>query len=415
MKYHSIITKYPKTGLYETDYTPNQRTNMFIKYVHNLYNDPNVKRKTTFYTNIINDFDTIINTSRNMNWLCNALSVPLPYNNNTLGRYDKMIYIKNLIDRFEKSTAIDKAGSSYIKYDAILSDRDISNKRKNLINESKLQTIKQTLEKTHDPLTVDLKMKIIRADIASKLKLIQSLEQSDTKLNRLIKVEEMLRSDPPYQHWSKLKQVWTDCGLDKIQTKINQHSKNTNESRKIKGSMFESRCRSVIHNLLAERYIQTVINITSNIVIKHLKQHIGEIDILAINNVTNEVLAIIEIKHNINDISHAHNQLQNIFNFIKQHELYQTSSNTEQLILTTVSDDPTDVMNTSMYDVYTILDMIHTDDVINQIANSGSCKQKDYKHIWTIMNQILKTNAHHGYDSPINMCRRYGDRLIILE
>lgn len=466
---YQIVRTYPKTGLYEKEYSRTQRIEMFIDYVYYQHNELKNKKSYIISSEIIRDFEMCMISATNDDhwlWLCDNLTQDHSYPHNPLDyeanlspeigypqtlsslrladfpketRYNQLCnktsnplykwrYIKKLVASYEIRTSSDKAGANYNRYVLIETDKDIENMRNTLITDKKLQEIRANLEKKYsNNLVIEQKINEIIAKQKQKLAGIAFFEQ--TKYERLEKMQFILKGDDKYQHWSELQRIWKKHNFGKIQESVNKLIHENCEKYRISGLNFESFAKIKIKSLLAERYGISVneIDTVENIIIKQSDGFIGEIDIMAINKRTNKILALIEVKNNSHDIGYANKQLQRILSIITdQEEVLKCShssqilnqnritSNTELLILTRLPSDD-DRIGTSIETVREISNMIADDDIMEKIAFEGVCRQNNHDHVWNIMMNLLAADISlRDYDGPFNIIKRFDDRLLIL-
>jgi hypothetical protein len=444
-KLYHLVSKYPQSGLYEKNYTQLERTQMFISYVHYLHNELNKKNDSPKFLKIIREFEICTEKSQYDGvWLCDTLlGKQYDHSANHLNKYR---YVKNLIKQFEQQTSVDKAGSTYCRYSSIVNNKNITDKKNSIIDEKKLYKIRLDLEKKHDESTVNNKMINIIAKRQNQVDKIQFLEKYCTKEKTLEKLRHDLISDQKYQYWYKLKTIWIKYGFDKIQDCVNNHIIENIEKNKKNGSNFEIVAGSKIKYILNEKYNISIdnIDVLTNVILTFNNKCVGEIDLLSLNKTTNEVLAIIEVKCNIHDISYANKQLIKIFDFIgynrdrpqyvnydtikkiisinskknnsytydSYHQILKITPFTEPLIFTTIP-NKSDNTGLSLENIRAISDLISNDKIIAEIAFDGVCEPIKYDYIWNIMIKILNTNKCNDYDSPVNMVKQFNDCLIV--
>lgn len=422
-KLKNIIQSYPKTGLYETHYPKPQRIHMFISYVHNLCNKLKNKNSYIHFEQIINEFELLIDNSDNI--------IIQPYNKSA-NHFYKHRLIKKIISNHENMTSINKAGSNYAQYKLIKTGKDVSNLRNMIVTDKKLFTIKSNLaKKYYDGAIIDTKFNDILSIQKQKLQKITILQQ--TKKERLKTIRYVLKNDSQYQQWCNLHKNWKMHGYDKIQEKVNKQTTINGEKNGICGLRFELIAKLKIKILLAEKYNMPIndIGTINNVNIKQIESKItGEIDIAAFNKNTKNILALIEVKHNMHDIGYADKQLQKILSIMtnkkqkyitepntKMLQMNKITSNTELLILTTIpnsNDNTFDNLGTSIETIRTICDLIADDTIIEKIAYDGYCDNNNYDHVWNIMMKLSECDLSRNYDSPNNMFKQLNERLIIL-
>jgi len=428
---YQAVVKYPKTGLYEINHSRTERTKMFIDYVHYLYTEISRKHNALMFSKIIKDFETIMASSGDDGlWLCNALTnnLYMPTDIN----FNKSRYISNLVNTYEQNTTIDKAGSTYSRYVSIKTNKDLMCRKSMIVSDEKIQEIKINLKRKYDDMIVDEKINEIYEQRQKKLDNIEFLGQDQVKRARLNNLHSSLENDKKYQHWAKLQKIWNKYGFDKIQEDVNLRNIDNSKRNRNNGINFERSAEQQIKAVLTEKYslLEEDIIIISNIEITYPGEYhcAGEIDLLAVNKRTNNVLAIIEVKHNVHDINYAYRQLQKIFKFIEEHKgksscillpplilniVNNTTPDTEGLILTMVPGE-SDNTGTSLQNIRAIADLISNDAIITKMAIEKACEPVNYDYVWDTMMIILNTSDNYDYDSPVNMIERYDNCLIVL-
>lgn len=310
----NLYESLPRTGLYDSKEDIRNQVVIFLKYVKFLKNQLYEGPRNICLRRLSKMVDQIRTESKlesdKLFGLMNIDTFPVDF--------------VHLMETYEKESDIQNAGNTYKQY-----LKALTKSTTNPYTPEKLKWIEKNLQKKY----IDTQPMVVKImDAHAKLQTENALLAQ--------RYEDMLKTDPSYQRWDTIRSLWTTLGFADLAKMYHDLDTDTGNIRSRHGNSLEYLCTDMILCVVAGRCHIPVseLKVIRNILIKQSKSMIGEIDIIVVHG--DQIVACIEVKSGIYDISNAMEQLANI-KLIVQHPESKTKFLVQDgTLIDTLTDTP---------------------------------------------------------------------------